>query len=742
MDRSVLNRSKRRDRIARRVITLGGFLIIASVIAILVMIARTALPLFFPSRATLQSSLALPAGTRPESVLAVDADEYRETGIVLDAAGAFSFFKFQNGALLNRQLLVPPSPRARALRAAQPLGRQAFALFWDDGSLSVEKVKFTPQFDGEGGARRMTHAVERQQVLPPAPGQPAPLLSIARASEDGRLTRLDALPNNCLAVTQLIAATNLLGETTSETKHLALTSDLPSAFTALAVDQAGRTLFAGHADGMLERWSLENPEKPELTDKVKVTDGGAVTALAFVLGDISLAVGDASGRLSTWFMVPTGPTERALRRIHDLHPHPCAITAIITSPRDKSILSLDAAGHAHLDHMTSERHLLELAPARPLRLAAIASRADGLIGLDAAGRLLDWNLHNAHPEVSFKTLFGKVWYENYPQPEYVWQSSSASQDFEAKLSLVPLLFGTLKGTFYALLLAVPLAVLGALYTSQFMRPGLRAVVKPLIEVMSAIPSVVIGFLAALWLAPRVEHSIVGIFLSVVSIPACLIAALALWQLAERLPLARKLGHGHEFLILVPVLLAGAALALWLGPIIEHAFFGGSFGQWLFNSTGARYDQRNCIIIAFALGFAVIPIVFTIADDSLSNIPRSLTAASLALGASRWQTAWRVILPSASPGIFAGVMIGLGRAVGETMIVLMATGNTPIIDPGPFNGMRTLSANIAVEIPEAPFGGTLYRVLFLTAVLLFLTTFLLNTAAELVRQRLRRKYSQL
>jgi phosphate transport system permease protein len=110
-----------------------------------------------------------------------------------------------------------------------------------------------------------------------------------------------------------------------------------------------------------------------------------------------------------------------------------------------------------------------------------------------------------------------------------------------------------------------------------------------------------------------------------------------------------------------------------------------------------------------------------------------------LGATRWQTALRVVLPTASPGIFSAIMIGFGRAIGETMIVLMATGNTPIMDFSPFNGMRTLSANIAVEIPEAPYHGTLYRVLFLSATLLFIMTFFVNTAAEIVRQRLRKKF---
>ncbi len=159
-------------------------------------------------------------------------------------------------------------------------------------------------------------------------------------------------------------------------------------------------------------------------------------------------------------------------------------------------------------------------------------------------------------------------------------------------------------------------------------------------------------------------------------------------------------------------------------------------------TGLGYDQRNAVVVGLAMGFAVIPIIFAIAEDAFSNVPGNLVAGSLALGADRWQTVTRVVLPTASPGIFSAIMIGFGRAVGETMIVLMATGNTPIMSWNPFNGFRTLSANIAVEIPEAPQGGTLYRTLFLAALLLFVMTFLINTVAELVRQRLRERYSQL
>jgi phosphate transport system permease protein len=155
-----------------------------------------------------------------------------------------------------------------------------------------------------------------------------------------------------------------------------------------------------------------------------------------------------------------------------------------------------------------------------------------------------------------------------------------------------------------------------------------------------------------------------------------------------------------------------------------------------------YVQRNTLVVGFAMGFAVIPLIYTIAEDALNSVPEHLRAASLACGATPWQTAVRVILPTAVSGVFAAIMIGMGRAVGETMIVVMAAGNTPILDWNVFNGLRALSANIAVELPEAVKDGTLYRMLFLAALTLFVMTFVLNTAAEVVRLRFRKRASQL
>jgi phosphate transport system permease protein len=411
------------------------------------------------------------------------------------------------------------------------------------------------------------------------------------------------------------------------------------------------------------------------------------------------------------------------------------------SRRDKGFVTADAGGGVHLNYGTSGATLLDLRDDPGLRGIVFAPKADGLITIDERGRLSHWAVHNPHPEASWRALFGRVWYEGYAQPEYVWQSTGGTDDFEAKFSLTPLVYGTLKGTFYALLFAVPLALLAALYVSEFMHPSVKAYVKPAVEIMAALPSVVLGFLAGLWLAPLVERLVPGLFLLPLVEALCILGALLVWRL---LPLAvrMRLRTGTEVFLLLPVVVVGAWLAFGLGGLVEARLLAGDYRGWLLSALGLTYDQRNSLVVGVAMGFAVIPIIFTIAEDSLANVPQHLRAGSLALGANRWQTALRIVLPTASPGIFSAIMIGFGRAVGETMIVLMATGNTPLMDANIFSGFRALSANIAVELPEAPEGGTLFRVLFLAAFLLFCLTFVVNTVAELVRLRLRRRYRYL
>ena len=200
--------------------------------------------------------------------------------------------------------------------------------------------------------------------------------------------------------------------------------------------------------------------------------------------------------------------------------------------------------------------------------------------------------------------------------------------------------------------------------------------------------------------------------------------------------------GWHAAILVPVVCLLGYLSFAVNDQMELLLFGGDMRAWITTELGIPFDQRNALVVGIAMGLAVIPTIFSISEDAIFSVPKHLTYGSLALGATPWQTLVGVVMPTASPGIFSGLMIGMGRAVGETMIVLMATGNTPIMDANIFEGMRTLAANIAVEVPEAEVDSTHYRVLFLAAFVLFMFTFIVNTLAEIVRQRLRIKYGSL
>ena len=195
-------------------------------------------------------------------------------------------------------------------------------------------------------------------------------------------------------------------------------------------------------------------------------------------------------------------------------------------------------------------------------------------------------------------------------------------------------------------------------------------------------------------------------------------------------------HRRTAMVSLGTFLVGVALAAALA--VAAATFLDALRLETRGGLLGTYVQRNALVVAIGMSFAIIPLVFTIADDALSAVPDHLRSASLGAGATPWQTAVRVIVPAAASGLFSAVMIGLGRAVGETMIVLMAAGNTPLMNWNLFNGFQTLSAAIATELPEAARGSTHYRVLFLAALVLFAMTFVVNTLAEIVRQRFRRR----
>ena len=725
----LIDRRNFTDRLAGAVVRAGGMGIIASILAILIFIVAEVWPL---TRAA--SVVARPDLTTEHAVLAVSADPYKMQLASLDRDGFIRVRGMQSREIIASRAVSPEGGVTVVLGHSDPDGRFLAAL---DSSGRVELIPIVWKVGFVDQERVVTAQIGTPSVFElPDSRLVGPFT--ARVSSGDESQTVAAVTDDASLV--LFRRAREVNEFTGE----AIESDTRSAAPAppglerLVLDDELKNLYGAGPGGLLYRWRA----MPRLSAEPEITRvDGEVTALTLLLGGRALVVGLSDGGIQVWFRAAAGGERDRLTLIRTFPAQDAAIRHLVSSRRDKGFIALDDAGGMGLYHSTSERVLWRGSVGNgPVDAAVFAPKADAVL-LARANRLSRYDIDNPHPDVSLWSLFAPVWYEGYDQPQYVWQSSSGTDDFEPKYSLTPLLFGTLKGTVYALLLAIPLGVFAAMYVSQFMHPSLRNVIKPTVEIMAALPSVVLGFLAGLWLAPRVEQAFPAMILMVLAFPAVVIATGYVW---ERLPPAWRLRvpAGSEAVVFAGVLAIAVYVCLLLNASFEAAAFGGSFRAWLRDVVGLPYDQRNAVVVGMAMGFAVIPLIFAISEDAFSNVPRNLVSGSLALGANRWQTVSRVVLPTASPGIFSAIMIGFGRAVGETMIVLMATGNTPIQDWNPFNGFRTLSANIAVEIPEAPQFGTLYRVLFLAALLLFVVTFVVNTAAELVRQRLRERYARL
>jgi len=244
---------------------------------------------------------------------------------------------------------------------------------------------------------------------------------------------------------------------------------------------------------------------------------------------------------------------------------------------------------------------------------------------------------------------------DYDKPVHIWQPVGQIP----KYNIVPLFVGSLKTTLVGLLFSVPLAVAAAIYVSQMARPRFREVIKPAIELLSSIPSVVVGAFALLAMA----------------------------------------------------------------TVLQNLF---------------GYQTRlNAFVAGIALGFAVIPIVFSISEDALTSVPASYTQAALALGSSKWQAAWQVVLPAALPGVFAATVLGFGRAIGETMIVLMVC-SASVMSWNIFESARSITTTIAAEMGEVVNGGHHYRILFMLGSLLFAVTFLSNMTGDIIVHRFKRR----
>ncbi|UNU29024.1 ABC transporter permease subunit [Aeromonas hydrophila] len=727
-----------KDKLAKYGVTTGGALVLVALLLIFFYLLYVVKPIFNGATMEPTASFTLPVAGKTAWL---GVEEQNEIGYRFSDKGQVNFFAVQgDGKVKVGQVLGQAQVKGDITAVAPPApGQKLIAYGFADGKAQVVQPYFKVSYPND--VRVIEPSLQSPFGEAPVVVDPqgkALTLMVFEATKDKMATAAVTADGRGVMSVMSGEENFLSGEIEWSAQNYSIPS-LPRHVDQMLLTPNLRILFVREGN-RLSVYDIHNLNDISLRGVMEINAPNAnVTRVELLSGASSLLVGNDNGVISQWFEVARDG-KRQFTQIRDFKGDG-AVAQLTPEHFRKGFISADKEGTVSFFHATGETKLLsEKVEGGALSALAISPRHNVLL-MQQGDAFKLFAVENEHPEVTWSALWQQVWYEGYPEPQYVWQSTSASNDFEAKLSLVPLVFGTLKASFYAMVFAVPLGVAGAIYTAYFMSAGLRKYVKPTVEIMAALPTVILGFLAGLWLAPIIEGALPGVVLLLILLPMGMLLTALIWNY---LPERGKswLPEGWHAILLIPVLLLIGWGAFAVSPLIENAFMHGDSRIWLTHEMGIKFDQRNSLVVGIAMGFAVIPTIFSIAEDAVFSVPKHLTQGSLALGATPWQTLSRVVILTASPGIFSAVMMGLGRAVGETMIVLMATGNTPIMDFSMFQGLRTLAANIAVEMPESEVGSSHYRVLFLAAFVLFVFTFLFNTLAEFIRQRLREKYSSL
>ncbi len=837
------------DRFYKSLITIGGIGTIIAVSTVFFYLLYVAIPLFRPAHIDGSETLNRPAADSAKP-LSVQSDEYGLMNQVLYADGRLVCTRLDTGALLFEQMLFTNA--ALTAFTINPETSETLCGF-ADGSLQMGRISFQTSYvdakelppelqalaeNGVGewnGAllQRISDQQFRSVKLAATFDEPIPSETSAAVRLLDQATspagQISVMLNDegTLSLLRFTRRENIMtGKVTIRRSVSVIPYTVkdhrdPPAWILLS--GLGDTVFAAWRDGTLLRFDTRDFANPKLLERIDLVPepDRKLTALQALLGRTTLLAGDSSGRTQAWFPAFSS-NSRAQTFLVASHVFqgPAAVTALASSSRIRMFAAGYEDGTVDLFHVTSQKQLAHLtAGDAPVQAVALAPKDDGLLALTPK-RLVQWKIDPQHPEITPAALFTPIWYEGSAKPEHVWQSSSGTDDFEPKFGLMPLIFGTLKATLFSMLFGVPVALLAAIFTSEFLSPRAKMHIKPAVEMMAGLPSVVLGFIAALVLAPMVASMLTVVMAVFITVPASFLIGAYIWQMVPHrwtLPLEH-----FRFIFMLLAVPAGMGVAWAVSPMVEKLCFAGDIMRWLDGQIGqafggwvllllpatclltawlfsvavdsrlrsfsmnwsrpqcalfdllkfivgaaaalllavaaaallqelgfdprgslfGTYVQRNALVVGFVMGFAIIPIIYTISEDALSSVPDHLRSASLGAGATPWQTAVRIIIPTAMSGLFSAVMIGLGRAVGETMIVLMAAGNTPVMEWNLFNGFRTLSANIAVELPEAVRNSTHYRTLFFAALVLFVMTFILNTIAELVRMRFRKKAMEL
>lgn len=845
------------ERAAGAVITVGGLLVIVAVLGIMVFLFRVVMPLIGGGEQIGSVAYSLKTDQKTAWIF---ADEFQTIGIRLGSRGEILNFHIPSGSTISTSSIDMGSRSLTAVGGT--LERNRVLLGFSDGSVQFLRLdaettttrsdafpaeatpidgrdfKFqdsvlTRVLTGDFRTLRPVNEIGSVEKLSDAPIV-AIDYRIGGTVERPTVVFATVDANDKIRVSQSVVQVNMMtGEelVTTETVELPPLQLKKGVRVAnLLLSSTADRVLVGTDDGFVHRYDLRNLANPILAESKQIfPQGVSVSAMTFLGGEQSLVVGGSNGDVVVLFRLQiegskTGDGFELIQAREHPQAADGAVLDLSEAQRDKAFVVADNRGNVRVVHSTSDQLLHSFTrpkdPASPATVLMFP-RGDGVLLVGEAGAVNGWQYEDPHPEITLKVLFDKVWYEGYNNADWIWQSTAGTDLAESKYSLVPLVFGTIKAAFYAMLFGAPIALMAAIYTSEFIHQSVRATVKPVMETMESLPTVVLGFVAALVLAPLVEEWIGAVLLGFIAVPIGLMLGAFLWQMLPQQTVIRYDGI-PKFLLMAASIFSAVFLAIQLGPLFEVVLFYGDFKAWTTGSIGTgtpfmfliflplsyvavsigfnrffghifraylgdcsrsvagridmlrwggllfsaillsltlaslltllgydprgnfvdSYQQRNALVVGFVMAFAVIPNIYTLAEDALNAVPGHLRAGSLACGATPWQTAMWIILPTAASGVFSAVMMGMGRAVGETMIVVMAAGNTPIMEWNIFSGLRTLSANIAIELPEAVKDGTNYRVLFLAALTLFLLTFVINTIAELIRQRFRRRAFQL
>ncbi|MDP2635854.1 MULTISPECIES: ABC transporter permease subunit [unclassified Pseudoalteromonas] len=726
-----------KDRFAQFSITAGGIMVLIALLLIFFYLLYVVQPIFESAKVETRDSFEL---NNIEQIAGLGVEEQTEVAFLLTRAGAVDFYSVEKQTFGNKLTSLPVTLDAKVssfAKSAPFQGQYAYGL--ENGSAVIVVPKFLVTFPNN--KRKLTPRLDYPlgEMSLVVDDQGAAISQFAFSHYEEKTAIVAQTVDKRLMFSSFVAEENMFtGEIEWQVERTEL--DVDGRIDQLLMSPDTTRTFVRTAN-QIYIYDTRFPSDVELIQVLAANEENANLVSAELLaGANSLMLANDNGEVSQWFEVNTDDG-REYQKIRAFETTKQNKLDIFTEFYRRTFFTTSSNGELGLYYTTSEAKLWQgKISDGAIENFAIAPRSNAALIL-ADNKLTVVEIHNEHPEVTWSALWQEVWYEGYPEPGYIWQSTSASDDFESKFSLVPISFGTIKAAMYAMLFAVPIALSAAIYTAYFMSSELRKVVKPTVEIMEALPTVILGFLAGLWLAPLIEEHLPAIVGLLVMLPLGIIATAFAWT---KLPasIRHRIPEGSHSILLIPVVLLIGWLAFAMSGAIELWMFDGNVRQYLTNELGMTFDQRNSLVVGIAMGFAVIPTIFSIAEDAVFSVPKHLSNGSLALGATQWQTLVSVVLLTASPGIFSAVMMGLGRAVGETMIVLMATGNTPIMDWSIFQGMRTLAANIAVEMPESEVGSSHYRILFLAAFVLFIFTFIFNTVAEFVRQQLRDKYSSM